>query len=345
MSPLDPDEQRARLAEAFRWTGPPHAQIVAGVGTDDCAVLRLGPSILVVTSDYINSNPISVQLGLATYSDLGSYLVGVNVADLCGSGAAPIGIMINIVWPRDADESDFLSLVAGIQSACVDYGIGVLGGDTKLGKDLVLNATAIGSVATESQLNLQTAAKVGDTIWASGPMGSCAAATLGLTKYDLGAEWRQWASDRILRPRAPVELVALTTAHMLSGGGADISDGLGADLLTICQGSNVGAEIDLELIPYEAGVEDVARLAAVHPGYFALTVGGDLQFLLTARPAVDAILQRLGYLRIGKITDESMTLVTGSAHSSAFPIDGHRDGRGLSFPDEIAYLLQRVANE
>lgn len=337
---LDPDAIGALLRRTLPWSGPNDLECLTTITEDDCAAIDLGGVIAILTSDFVNANPISVTLGIASPQDLGHYLVAANVADLCGTLATPVGLLLNIVWPVDRDDYDFELLLNGVHDSCARMGVGVLGGDTKLGPRLVLNAAALGVARETEQLAIQSRAEPGDDVWVSGRLGSCAAAAYILGNSERQHPLSEWAAARILRPVPPIEQSRRAAALRLSAAGCDISDGLGADLNGICDASDVGVRVTLSALPVEPELWSVAAAAGVHPGAFAFTVGGDMQTILVARTRDRERIADLGYTRIGCITTGGRTLVGSDGVEREFPAAGHRDVRGLSFPEEISYLLR-----
>lgn len=295
---------------------------------------------MVATTDYVNANPIGLQLGISDYADIGYYLVASNLSDLLGSAALPEGVLLSIMWERDRDKSDFEQLLDGVAQAVAQYGVPVLGGDTKLGKSQAFCATAFGSVEDDSSLALQTRAKPGHDIWLSGPVGSCAAATHGLCSQSGSPAWRQWASERVRRPSLPWAQSRTLSELRIRPGGIDLSDGLGVDLSTLADRSGVGFRVEWAALPVEQQTQEYASLLGVDGRSFATTVGGDLQFLATAPIEVRSSLSACGMVRIGEVTGPAGGRILVKDQSEVpWPDLGHSDARGLSFADEISLLL------
>ncbi len=337
---VDPDSLPGWYHDRF---GAPNAggyEIFAQVGMDDCSVIKLGGEYLAITSDFVNASPISLELGIADARDLGRYLVNTNLSDLCGTGARPLGLMINVMWARDSSATDFGLLMDGIGEAASAANAQILGGDTKLGNKTVLNATAIGTANAESELFLKWRARPGDEIWVSGDLGSCAASTVGLADLDLPLQLRDWATAAIVAPSLPLARSRQVSALHAACSGTDLSDGLGADLTSLCSLSGVGAQIEFDLIPVADGTRYIAHKLGVLPQQFAFTVGGDLQFLISAEPTYSTRLSALGMTRIGRMTtDPDLVIRTASNDIIPLPQVGHRDAHALPFVREIYSLL------
>lgn len=109
---LDPDAMPGVLATLFA-TRHNRPDLVAGVNDDDCAVLRFARPLLVVTTDYVNANPISIEFGLGSVATIGRLAVAANLADLLGTGALPRCFLLSVVMPRDCETGTFRLLADG----------------------------------------------------------------------------------------------------------------------------------------------------------------------------------------------------------------------------------------
>jgi thiamine-monophosphate kinase len=266
MASLDPDEKISWLAAVLTAPLRPPHKLVAGIGEDDCAIIDFAPSsILVVTSDYVNANPIMLTLGIGTYYDMGRYLLNSNLADLCGSGAEPVAALVSIMWDRARAESDFEELIGGVQDAASYAGIAIVGGDTKLSSRPAYCATAIGTAKNRSHLFIKNRARPGDGVWVSGSLGSCAAGLYGWDEMSEDPAWLEWARRVVGDPPLPLDLARQASALAMEASGTDLSDGLGSDLASLCDVSEVGAEIVADALPLDTHVTPLAARLGVPP--------------------------------------------------------------------------------
>jgi hypothetical protein len=67
---LDPDEMPPWIAGLWP-TGRRPRSIVAGVNDDDCAVLKWNGRYMIATTDFLNANPMALELGVGGLWDLG----------------------------------------------------------------------------------------------------------------------------------------------------------------------------------------------------------------------------------------------------------------------------------
>lgn len=127
-----------------------------GVGLD-CAVIDIGPNLLVMKSD-----PIT----FAT-EDVGWYLVQVNANDIATTGAAPRWMMVTLMLPEGATTIGTVKTIAAqIFKACQELGISLVGGHTEIthGIDRPLVAGTIIGEVDHDRLVLPIGARPGDKL-------------------------------------------------------------------------------------------------------------------------------------------------------------------------------------
>src|SRR5580692_9354024 len=140
---FDPDEMPVGISSF--WNRKYYEGVIAGINDDDCAIIQVGSEQIVISVDYLNSNPISLELNIGTFKDIGKLLVAVNLSDLCGTGAKPIGFLTSIMLEANtANNSRFVQIMQGVKQELAKYKIPLVGGDTKLGKSTSLCGTALG---------------------------------------------------------------------------------------------------------------------------------------------------------------------------------------------------------
>jgi thiamine-monophosphate kinase len=338
MTSLNPDSQPPRLTSLL----PRGTQALTQVDDDDCAVLPIGDGRhLVLTTDYLNASPICVELGLGDYRDLGWLLVGNNLADLCGTGARPVGLMVALTMPRDASEHDFDLTMEGVSVACSQFGVEVLGGDTKLGPARALCATAIGICDGPDGMFLRSWARPGQDVFVSGAVGSVSAALLlfGGPEPTEAPEYHD-AVAALTRPSLPLRASLEVATGRWATGGTDLSDGLGADAANLARSSRVGIELFADAIPIAPWARAVAQRCGLEPWRLAFGLGGDYQFICTADPTHRREIEGVGLTLIGRVSEQQQGLrLTTPAGMVDLPIAGHTDAMRMTFQAENKHLL------
>jgi thiamine-monophosphate kinase len=250
---------------------------------DDAALISPGAGqSLVVTTDtivegvhYIGDEPADM---------IARKLLRVSLSDLAGMGAAPHAYTLNVALPSEIQDQWLASFVSGLKKDQNEFDIDLIGGDSvSTTGPTVLSATLFGLVANGRAVR-RTGASVGDGIFVSGTIGDGA---LGLKVADGSIEWADETAAREIagryrlpQPRSALglRLVEVATA------GADVSDGLLADLGHITAASGVGAEIELDRVPVSSAAREILLH---HPDLRALIVtgGDDYELIFTSSKA------------------------------------------------------------
>lgn len=338
---IDPDNIPSWL-QSF-WERSNYDNVIAGINDDDCAVISINKEdSIIITTDFLNANPISVELGICGTYDLGRLIVASNISDLCGTGAKPIAFLLGVTMAHADTEDQLFDLFKGVKAELLKYSIPLVGGDTKLGKSRSFIGTAIGYTNSKRKLFLKNSAKPNDIIWVSGDLGAVSSSVLGLSINIMDENWIKNAKQTILSPQVPLNKSEIVALSMFGNGGTDISDGLGADLNNLLDSSNVGAEIHSNLIPYNALVSDIAGKLHVEPWFFSFIIGGDFQFLVTTSPEYKQQMCANGFIEIGQITEQREKWLILKNKKVILPDFGHRDGRNLTFTEEVNDLLNKL---
>jgi thiamine-monophosphate kinase len=241
---------------------------------DDVAVLTIGGETLVLTHDMIVEGVH--YLPTDPPEDVAWKLVAVNLSDLAGKGAVPLGALLGYAlgeadWDR--------AFAKGLGTALSAFGLSLLGGDTvamPAGAPRALGLTAIGRATVP--VPSRGGAGPGDQLWVSGTIGDAGA---GLDRLRRGLHDPAFLIERYRNPRPRLEagerLAALVSAMM------DVSDGLLIDTRRMATASGCAVVIALNDLPLSAdyldlrGTDRAARIAAA-------TAGDDYELLFAAAP-------------------------------------------------------------
>ncbi len=144
--------------------------------TDDVAIVETGPDEqLVVKTDAIVAG---VHFLAVDPPDLiARKLLRVNLSDLAGKGARPLGYLMTCALPADLDEAWIAKFVEGLAADQREFGLSLLGGDTTATPGpLTLSATVFGAIR-KGRLPWRGAAQAGDAVLVSGTLGDGALGT------------------------------------------------------------------------------------------------------------------------------------------------------------------------
>jgi thiamine-monophosphate kinase len=211
-----------------------------------------------------------------TYEQFGWYAAAVSFSDLAAMGARPTGFLAALALPANLEAQAAYDIMSGIDQCAEFCGTGIIGGDTKRGPGIV-TGTAIGTMDGRRPM-LRTGAVPGDVVAVTGPLGGPAAA---LEAIDLGIDAEE-ARSTLYTPIPRVsEGMSLAESGAVSSC-MDLSDGLGTALNTLCKASGVGMDVELDFIPREEYVEDIARMSGKPVKELLLDCGGEYELLFTA---------------------------------------------------------------
>lgn len=325
------------LASSLTRHGRSTAVAAAGIDTkvgpreqDDCAVIACrGDFDLVVGSDYIRGTGFRLfELGHLTYFDLGYFLATANLSDIAAMGAEPVGLLSVVRYPADLDDSDFESIIAGIDAAARTCGTEVLGGDIGGAASLVLSATALGAVEPGCAL-LRKGASAGDIVYVSGEVGRAGAAVVHFSQMrDKVADPNEAALLQAWkRPVARIREGRLLVQGRYATACQDVSDGLAASLYELAARSQVGFAIDLAAVPVAEAVQRVAAAQGVSGVGLAMSASTDFELVFTVPPnlsdQMESAFAAEGFhcTAVGVATGEP-NLVEGVDQNGSYPIPG-----------------------
>ncbi|RCS44714.1 thiamine-phosphate kinase [Bremerella cremea] len=235
-----------------------------GVGIGDDAAVLAWPadSKLVVCTDLI-SDETDFHLADVTPQQIGRKALAINLSDIAAMACQPVGALLTLLLPQGEGS---LQLAQGIYQGAAELGAQfacpIIGGDTNSwpGK-VAVSVTVLGQSLAGKPL-LRSGAQPGDAIFVTGQLG--------------GSIWRHHLD---FTPRVH-EALQLTQACSLTAG-MDISDGISIDLPRLCQQSDVGAEIDVRLLPLSADAQKMSEKTGKPAWWHGLNDGEDFELLFT----------------------------------------------------------------
>ena len=251
--------------------------ILVGSG-DDAAVVK------VQKKDLVHSLDISkVETHFPKDSpaeDIAYRSVAVALSDLAAMGAYPsfisIGLTANIT-----KLSWYKNFTKGIEKILNEYQIKLIGGDITFGEiNICVNVFGY----PYDKIITRSGAKIDDSIFLTGPLGK---GRRGL--IDWKANRKSSYVTMFFNPITQFKNAENIAKYATSC--VDISDGLIKDLGSICKLSEVGADINIDMIPITQDIDD-------------LCYGDDYELCFTCNKKHDDLAEEQGFIKIGLIADK-----------------------------------------
>jgi thiamine-monophosphate kinase len=276
------------VAAARRERSPAwHARIAVPSGDDAAVTVPKGATATSVDSLV---DGVHFRRQTAPLASVGRKALAVALSDLAAMGALPGEAYVQLGVPDDLDQAGCLELGEGLAQVAAAHDVAVLGGDVTRAPVLWIAITVVGHADSAEQLVRRAGASPGDLVAVTGELGGAAAGLLMLDRPELadvvGAEVADGLRRRQLEPQPRI---AAGRALAASGASAmiDLSDGLGGDAGHVAGASGVRLAIELDLLPLQAGVGELAAAAGADAHDLAAGRGEDYE-LLVALPSTSA---------------------------------------------------------
>ena len=219
------------------------------------------------------------------------------VSDMASKGVRPSYCMISLGLPRRLANASFVSgLGRGFASALKLYDVRVLGGDTGVSSDVVINCAMYGF---SNRIVRRSGAHLGDCVGVTGGFGLEPAGLLllqGKAKSS-NKSFSRRAIRSVLEPRARLS-EGLRLAKYLSSS-IDSSDGLAISLHYLAEASSVSIELDS--IPFASGVREFSSENSIDPEALAFFGGEEYEIVCTFPESLSKVVESLDVSTIGRV--------------------------------------------
>jgi thiamine-monophosphate kinase len=267
---------------------------VLGIG-DDAAVIDIGSEYLLMSTDMLIEGP-HFNLSYVPLKHLGYKAVAVNVSDIAAMNGRPEQITISLGLSNRFSVEAVDELYEGINAACKNFNVDLVGGDTTSSPSgLTIAINIIGRVAKD-RIAYRKGAKANDIICATGDLG---AAYMGLQVLEReravflanpdmqpDLEKYEYLVGRQLKPEARMDIVYdLADSNVIPTSMIDISDGIASELLHISLQSGVGVKVFEDKLPIDSQAYETAVEMNLDPVTCALNGGEDYELLFTITPS------------------------------------------------------------
>ncbi|MCC8036312.1 MAG: thiamine-phosphate kinase [Rikenellaceae bacterium] len=287
-----------------------------GVG-DDAAVIDpkedSGGNYSLLSTDMLLEG-VDFDLVYFPLKHLGYKAVVVAASDILAMNGRPKQLTVQLGVSSKISVQQLEELYEGIGAGCEDYGIDLVGGDTRASVNgLVVGVSVLGTVGKDS-IAFRSGARENDLICITGDLG---AAYMGLHLLEREKRALEGHPDpnpdfkgyeyllrRQLKPSARLDIVeALQENSLVPTSMIDLSDGLASDLLQICKSSDCGARIYLDRLPIARETYDLCEKMHIDPVVAALNGGDDHELLFTVPLEKQESITKIGGIDvIGHIT-------------------------------------------
>lgn len=288
---------------------------VFGIG-DDSAILDFGKRNVLVSSDMLVEG-VHFDLSYMPLKHLGYKAIISNLSDIYSMNSQCSQVLVNLGVSNRFNLEAIEEVYFGINSACKNYGVDLVGGDTtSSNKGLIISVTAIGSKDSKSIVK-RNGAKVNDLVVVSGDLGG---AFLGLKILEREKEVfkvnpnnqpelsnYKYVIQRQLRPEARKDVIDFfSSSKIIPTSMIDISDGLSSEILHISKKSNVGINLYENKIPMSDEMKLVCDEFNLNPTTIALSGGEDYELLFTIdQSSYEKIKNSPDLTIIGYVTEKS----------------------------------------
>jgi len=282
---------------------------------DDGAVIHYGSGDILVSTDmYLEG--VHFDMVYTPLMHLGYKCIVGSISDIYAMNGMATQVLVSLGVSSRFTVEALEELYGGIQVACKNYGVDLVGGDTTTTKSgLVISVTALGNAKRED-VCYRNGAKNGDIICVSGDLGGAyiglqvlerekrvfleaPGATPQLADFD-------YVLKRQLRPEARKDIIRIFKEnHIKPNAMIDVSDGLSSEIMHICSQSGTGCMLFEDKIPIDQSTYSTALDFNLDPTMCALSGGEDYELLFTLNPAdYEKIKNDPDFTAIGHVTDK-----------------------------------------
>jgi len=199
--------------------------------SEDVEIFKLGNELCAANIDtLVESTDVPPKSDL---THIARKSVVSSVSDFAAKGIIPKFCIISVTIPTKFSKKQIEKMAMGFRTACNEFGLAYLGGDTNEGKELVIHVVLFGRV---DKIVTRYGAKSGDIIITTGPFGYTSSALQILLKNKKSTkQFAKLAKTKFFQP-IPRLKFGLSCKNLLSSS-IDSSDGLSSCLQELSKSS------------------------------------------------------------------------------------------------------------
>ena len=277
-----------RLSKNIKTKNP---ETKKGIG-DDAAVLSISKDLDHLVSTDMLVGGVHFDITYAPLKHVGYKSIVSNISDICAMNGLPSHALVSIAIPNKYSVEMIEELYGGIQLACDNYSIDLIGGDTTASAGpLNISITMFGKVDSVKTA-YRSGSKPNDVLVVTGDLG---AAYLGLqilerensifqqnklSQPNLSAY--SYLLERQLKPEARIDVIKnFEKLNIVPTSMIDISDGLSSELIHLANTSGLGLKVFADKIPIADETKKTSNELNLDPIVCALHGGEDYELLFT----------------------------------------------------------------
>ncbi|QQE11836.1 thiamine-phosphate kinase [Planctomycetota bacterium] len=241
---------------------------------DDMGAIRLGNEEILITVDQV-ADGVHFLLEQTDLKRIARKAVTRNLSDVAAMGAAPLGAVCAINFPKTFTSTDAETLLTQIREVGQSFNCPIIGGDISAwpGK-LIITITIFANMPqTHGSPILRSTALEGDGIYVTGPLGG------SLIDHNNHIHHLDF-EPRLDIARHLAEEQGSHRPHAM----IDLSDGLARDAAHIATLSNLTLQIQTGKLPISQAAQIAAQSSSNPPWQHAISDGEDYELLFTADP-------------------------------------------------------------
>lgn len=261
-----------------------------GIG-DDAAVIDVGNDYMLLSADMLIEG-VHFDLSYMPIQHLGYKSISINVSDIAAMNGNPEQVVVSLGLSNRFSVEAVKKLYEGINQACKDFKVDLVGGDTTSSPSGLVISVSITGRVEKDKVALRSKVEKGDIICATGDLGG---AYIGLqvlerekqvfiANPDMQPNLKDYpyVAGRQLKPKARMDIVyELAELNVKPKAMIDISDGLASELYHLSKQSNVGFFIYENKIPIDKQTYDTAVEFNIDPITCAMNGGEDYELLFS----------------------------------------------------------------
>jgi thiamine-monophosphate kinase len=293
---LDSEDAFLELIDSHFNTQSPLVRLGRG---DDCAILSPGGDICVSSDLFLED--VHFRRSYFSAGDIGYKSLAVNISDIAGMGAKPLGFNMDLMIPDNLPEDFWDEFLKSMASLARQNELALTGGDLSRSEKLGINITIFGHGGGKGCFIPRRNARAGDSIFVCGDLG----------EKGIGAkEIYPVACRTHLRPK-----MKLMTSSLIAAAGVsslmDVSDGLARDLPRL-----VGSDLGVDIVIESSFIHDEITRYCAEKGLDpveALVLGGEDYALVGTADSdtVDKVRSIPGTTIIGTVTEQNGIHING----------------------------------